>query len=499
MSPMVSAIADLPFLVPVVAVLVAVLFVAAVVWSMYKVAEPNEALIISGLGARGDTGGDRRPDSLGFKIVSGTGTLVLPVVQTVRSLSLDMRQISINLQALTGGEAKQSIPVHVEAVVQFKVADDYASIANAARRFLGKQKEMDAAVEQLAHGQLRVIIGEMTVEELIADRKKLRTLVLESVQQEMNTLGLHVDSFQIQKIVDVPSRDEQPGYIENLGRPQAATVARDARIAEAERVREATEREQDAKARVAEATKASDVRQAQALAETDQARSKAEQAGPLAEATARQEVIEANTRAAELEASLTERRLQAEVRKPADARAYEQVTLAEAARQEEVKRAEAEAQRVKLEAQAAAESTKVKGDAEAHATQVTGDADATAIKARGLAEADGIRARNEALAENSEAVIAEKVAGQLPDIVRAAAAQWENVDNLTVLNGGEGLTKMVADTIGSAGTLLPAAKHLISGAQEMDGGNGGSGADAEPERNGAAGEAETAGAAAQAS
>lgn len=471
-----SALSDIPFLIPAAIGLAVVIVILAVIWSMYKVAEPNEALIISGLGAKGDTTSDERADSLGFKIVSGKGTIVLPVVQTVRSLSLDMYQILLDVHALTGGETKQSIPVKVKAVVQYKVADDYASIANAARRFLGKQGEMNQAVEQLAHGQLRVIVGEMTVEQLIADREALRQKVLKSVQQEMNSLGLHVDSFQIQEIADVPNREGQPGYIENLGRPQAAAVARDARIAEAERIREATEREQEARAQIAEATKASDVRQADALAETEQARAKAEQAGPLAEAIAKQQVIEAATRAAELEASLAEQKLQTEVRKPADAKAYEQVTLADAARQEQIAHAQAQAERVKLEAaaaadatklqaQAQAEATKVRGDAEASATRATGEAEAAAAQARGLAEAEGIKARNAALAENSEAVIAEKLAGSMVEIVAAAAKQYDNVDQLVVLNGGEGLTKMVADTVASAGTLLPAAKNLMAGVQ----------------------------------
>lgn len=452
-----SVLADFPILVPILVVIGGMLLLAAGVWSMYKVAEPNEALIISGLGAHGDTAD--RADSLGFKIVSGKGSIVLPVVQTVRSLSLDLRTITVELESVT----KQSIPVVVRGVVIFKVADDFPSIANAARRFLGKQEDMDSSVKQLAHGQLRTIIGSLTVEELIRDREALRAQVLTACQDEMEKLGLHIDSFQIQEIADVHDGSGQEGYIKNLGRPQAASVARDARIAEAERAREAMEKEQAAKAATAEAIKESEVRQALALAETEKARAEAQQAGPLAEATARQQVIEANTRAAELEASLTEQRLQTEVRRPADARAYEQVTIAEAQREAAIKQAQAEAESRKLAAQADAEATKALGDADAHATRARGEAEAEAVKAKALAEASGIEARNKALAENSSAVIEQQIAENLPAIVEAAAKQYSNVDQLIVLDGAEGLNKSMAGTIAAAGALLPVAKGIISG------------------------------------
>ncbi len=116
------------------------------------------------------------------------------------------------------------MPVVVRGVVVFKVADDFTSIANASRRFLGQQDQMKVAVENIANGQLRSIVGSMTVEELISDREALRSQVLEACQSEMEKLGLHIDSFQLQSITD-PVHENEPGYIENLGRPQAAGPA----------------------------------------------------------------------------------------------------------------------------------------------------------------------------------------------------------------------------------------------------------------------------------
>lgn len=440
-------------------------------WWMYKVAEPSEALIISGFLARGDNDAG---ESMDFKIVSGRGTLVLPIVQTVRKLSLETMTVPVGGAGTNESlVSRQSIPVVVRGVVVFKVADDFTSIANASRRFLGQQDQMRVAVENIANGQLRSIVGSMTVEELISDREALRSQVLEACQSEMEKLGLHIDSFQLQSITD-PVHDHEPGYIENLGRPQAAEVAKNARVAEAERLRDAVEKEQAAQAKIAEATRDSAVRQAHATAETEQANASASQAGPLADAKARQQVIQAETQAAQLEADLTEQRLQTEVRRPADAQAYQQVTLAQASREAAVKAAEAKAREVELAAAAQAKATQLAGDAQAkvtmatgeaqaQATKVTGDAQASAVKAKAIAEADGIMARNEALATNSEAVIAQQVAERLPEIVAAAAKQYDNVEQLIVLDGAEGLARGVAGTVGAAAALLPVAQRLIGG------------------------------------
>ncbi|MDO9354585.1 MAG: SPFH domain-containing protein [Solirubrobacteraceae bacterium] len=468
--------------IPIIAAAAAILVLFFIVWSMYKVAEPSEALIISGLLARGD---NNAGESMDFKIISGRGTLVLPVLQTVRKLSLETMTITVgNANAHESLVSRQSVPVVVRGVVVFKVADDFTSIANASRRFLGQQDQMKVAVENIANGQLRSIVGSMTVEELISDREALRSQVLEACQSEMEKLGLHIDSFQLQSITD-PTHGEEPGYIENLGRPQAAEVAKNARVAEAERLRDAVEKEQAAQAQMAESTRDSAVRQAQATAETEQANASAAQAGPLAEAKARQQVIQAETQAAQLEADLTEQRLQTQIRRPADAKAYEQVTLAQAAREAAVKAAEAKAREVELAAAAQAKATelsgeaqakvtkvngeaqanvvKVNGEASASATKLTGDAEASAVKARAMAEADGIQARNEALSTNSEAVIAQQIAERLPEIVAAAAKQYDNVEQLIVLDGAEGLSRGVAGTVGAAAALLPVAQRLIKG------------------------------------
>src|SRR6266542_207020 len=298
---------------------------------MWRVAEPNEALVISGLRQHAELEGVG--ESLGFKIVTGKGTLVLPGIQTVRRLSLDLREAELAIDCVT----HQGIPLGIQGVVIFKVGDDYVSIANAARRFLDQQQQMDARVHNVFAGHLRAIVGNMTVEEMIRDREKLTALTRESSGTEMEKLGLIVDSLQIQEIVD------PTGYIRNLALPHAAAVSREARIAQAHADREATQAEQGAEALKAEARRDSQIKQSGFQAEVDHASARAKQAGPLSEATATQEVVVQQTKVAELEAQREEQRLQATVRKPADAQAYQQTTLAKADRDARISAAEAKA------------------------------------------------------------------------------------------------------------------------------------------------------------
>src|ERR1051325_3123012 len=226
---------------------------------MCKVAEPNEALIISG--GRAPHGPEGDAAGLGFKIVVGKGAFYFPGLQTVRRLSLDIHEAELDLECVT----TQGIQVGVKAVVIYKIADDYQSIANAARRFLDQEEQMDVKVHNVFAGHLRSIVGTMTVEDLIRNRDKLTQATRESSAHEMQRLGLTIDSLQIQEITD------PTGYIENLGLPEAARAAKDARIAQAIADREATEREQEAEALKAAARSQSQIRMAEVAAEANRA------------------------------------------------------------------------------------------------------------------------------------------------------------------------------------------------------------------------------------
>jgi uncharacterized membrane protein YqiK len=438
----------------------------------WRVAEPDEALIVSGFRT------SQRPDgvgeSMGFRIVTGRGCLVAPGITRVRRLSLEAHESEIGVPCVS----QQKIRVDLRGVIVYKVGDDYRSIANAARRFLDRPApELETKVQNVFVGHLRAIAGSMTVEDMISDQDKFAQQVRDRCSQEMESFGLVIDSFQIQSITS-PSN-----YIENLAAPHQAEVEQNARIARANSERTAVSQEQIALAQMAESARDTNIKKAGYQAEVDTATQLAAQQGPLSEAKAHQAVVTEQTRVAELQAQQKEQQLQVDVRRPADAEAYRQTTLAAAGRDVRIRQAEAEAQEVRLRAEAVAAQTKVQAEAQAaalkmqataqaDATRLTGQAEADAIKAKGLAEAASIRARMEAeaagierraaaMSQNQEAVIAQQIAEKLPEIVAAAAAPFEHVDQFTVLNGAQGVTGALAEIIQQAGALTGLARQSL--------------------------------------
>ncbi len=429
--------------IPAAVVVVALIVIVLLFRSTWRVAEPNEALIISGLGAGAG------PDGA-FRVVVGKGTVVLPGLQTVRRLPLAIREAALEI-----GECvtSQGIPVGVQGVVLFKVGDDLASISNAARRFLDMDNaSINGQVHAVFEGHLRSIIGSLTVEEMINNRDRLRQETLDSSGDEMSRLGLVVDALQIREIVD------PTGYIKNLAAPHAAEVQKQARIAQAKADQEATQREQEAQAVMAEATKMSQIKQAGYYAEVETEKAKAAQAGPLAEAQSRQQVVVQESEVAKREAEKREQQLQAEVVKPADAQAYATRKRAEADRDAAIAKAEADARRVELE-----------GTANANATRLMGEADGAAIEARGLAKAKAIRAASEALTENQDAVIAQGMAERMPELVAAAARSFEHVDNLNVLNGAQGMAEMLTQVMAQGATGMQVVRQMLDGVRDATG------------------------------
>jgi flotillin len=431
--------------------------------SIWKIAEPDEALVISGI-SRGHSAGGVAGESMRFKIVTGGGAMVLPGLSKVRTLSLMAHESEITVPCVS----QQKIRLDLRGVIVYKVGDDYRSIANAARRFLDRPAiELESKVQNVFVGHLRAIAGSMTVEEMISDQDKFAQQVRERCTVEMESFGLVIDSFQIQSITS-PSN-----YIENLAVPHQAAVEQDARIARAQADQNAVAQEQAAQSLIAESIRGTEIKKAGFQAEIDRAQRQAGQQGPLAEAQARQAVVEQETLVAQLQAQRTEQQLQVDVRKPADAEAYRQTTLAAAGRDVRIRQAEAAAQEVRLAAEAQAGAVKVQAESQANATRINGVAEGDAIKARGLAEAEaikakamaeaqGIESRAAALSQNQEAVIAQQIAQSMPDIVRAAAEPFAHVGQFTVLNGAQGVTSALGDVIQQAGALVGIARRTIS-------------------------------------
>ena len=139
----------------------------------WHVPAPNEALLISG--------SKRRSEETQFRIVTGHGSFVMPVKQKARVLSLALREAEIVEECITN----QGIRLNIRAVAAFKVGDDQASIANAARRFLSEQDRMEVLVGRVFAGHLRSIIGGLTVEQIIRERDRVAQEVKDGSHGEM--------------------------------------------------------------------------------------------------------------------------------------------------------------------------------------------------------------------------------------------------------------------------------------------------------------------------
>lgn len=293
----------------------------------YRVPAPNEALLISG---RRQKDADAQ-----FRIVTGHGAFVLPVLSRASVLTLAMQEAEVEEDCYT----QQGLTLGVRAVIAFKVGDDPESIAAAARRFQADQGQMSTLVGRIFSGHLRSIIGSMTVESIIRDQQKLSDTILDASKLEMARIGLAVDSLQISQIDDKGS-----GYIAALAAPHRARAEQAAKIAQAEADQAAADAQQRSSRAQLDYARETAVKRSQYQALMDTAEEKAAQAGPLAAAQAQQAVLAEQKLVAQRNAELREAELVAEVVAPAQAQAERILTLA---------RAQAEATRLSAEAAAA--------------------------------------------------------------------------------------------------------------------------------------------------
>ncbi len=353
----------------------------------YKVPAPDEAMLISG---------GRAKSNAPFRVVTGHGAFILPVFRKARFLTLAMCEAEVAEKCVT----QQGITLNVRSVIAFKVGNDTESIISAAQRFLSDQDQMAVLTGRIFAGHLRSIIGSMTVEQIIRERQKLATEVLDGSKEEMARIGLTVDALQIQSI-----DDDGLGYIAAMSAPHNAAIQQQAQIAQAQANQAAAEAEQESQRNQAEFARETAVVKAQYRAEVDKAQAQASQAGPLAEAQARREVLEMQTELAERAAELRQQELVAEVVKPA----------------------EAEAERVRIMAVADAEKMKIQA---------------------------------EAAASHDRVALDRMLIDQLPQIVEKAALGLASA-NLTVLNGAEGLSQVATGLVAQGKAIFDALRGEV--------------------------------------
>ncbi|MGR0320348.1 flotillin family protein [Agromyces sp. ZXT2-3] len=454
----------------ILAIVVAFLGLLGFIAGRIRRVPPNEALVIVGR-----AGGRGAAESAGQRVVIGGRTFVWPILQQGFPISLEQRQIGITVE----GVDRNRIKIAIKASINFKVSGTEEGVRRAAQRFLSQQDLLTEIISESLEGSLRSIVGDMTIEQIISDRKSLSDRVVAETKTDLAEQGLQVDLLNISDI-STPGSD----YLANLGRAEAARARQVAEVSEAEAARASEFARIEAAEQIAERQKALSLKQATIKAETDRANAEAEAAGQLAKAEQDKLVAVEERDALSEQALVTQERLDIEIRKPAEAEAYAEVQRATAKRDAANASTEAEAyKRTKIaeankvaavqDAEAAASAVRFAGEAErdrqvalAAGIRAEGEARADAIQAEGVAEAAATDAKAEALKKYGEAALAQEIISRLPEIVRAAAEPISNIDTLTVVStdGASAMTKTVGQVLGEGTEVVKSLTGLDVGA-----------------------------------
>ena len=454
----------LPFLIPAVIVIA----VIVVLCSGYLKAPPDMAYLISGVG--------KKP-----RILIGKAGIKIPFFERVDRLFLGAIQIDVKTSSSV--PTAEFINVKVDSYVNVRVGQTDEMMSLAAQNFLNSDRDtIGQKVRDLLEGNIREIVGQMNLTDMVSDRKAFSEKVQENAVPDLARFGLELISFNVQNFSD------ENGVINDLGidnieqiRKAAAIAKSDAQreiaIAEAENAKQAN----DAKVKAAEEIAARNndlaIKQAQLQKEADTQKAIAAAAMEIEAENQRKARGVAATNAdiakAERESELKkqqielkERELDALVRKQADADKYAAEKKAEADLVARQKKAEADRyeQEQKAEAEKFAALQRAEAaKAEADAIKYKAMAEAEGIAAVGAAEAEAIDKKAEAQKKMGEASILEMYFDMLPKAVANAAAPLTNVDSITMYGEGNS-TKMVGDVMKSTNQVM----ESIQGATGID-------------------------------
>lgn len=435
----------LPYLPIVLIVIMALIILKA----GYIKAPPDTALIISGM--------HKKP-----RVLIGKAGIRIPFFERVDSLSLGAIQIDVKTGSAV--PTAEYINVRVDSTVSVRVGQNPEMIALAAQNFLNVDRDTIARkINDLLEGNIREIVGQMKLTDMVSDRKLFSEKVQENAVPDLARYGLELITFNVQNFSD------DNDVITNLGIDNVAQISKNAAIAKsnAEREIEVAKAENakqanDAKVKAAEdiATRNNDlaIKQAQLQQEADTRKAQAAAATGIEEENQRKikevAATNANIAKAEREAELKQKQIQlkeyeldALIRKQAEADKFAAEKQAEADLIRRQKEAEAKA----YEAIKNAEAKKAQADADRYAAEQQ----AAGIQAVGAAEAAAIEAKAEAQKKMGEASIIEMYFKALPDVVASAAAPLAKVDKIVQYGDGNS-TKLVKDVMTSANQIMEA-------------------------------------------
>ena len=415
---------------------IVVIALILIVMTGYVKSPSDTAYIISGL--------KKEP-----KYVIGRSSIRIPFLQRMDKLMLKM--ISVDVKTEDSVPTNDYINVNIDSAVKVKVSSDPVKMKIAASNFLNKNEEyIRNSVVDVLQGNVREIIGQMKLEEIVQDRKKFADKVQENAAPDMAKMGLDIVSFNVQNVTD------NGNVIENLGIDRVVSISKSAQISRAESERDiavakasaekqANDARVEAETAIAEQNNALEIKKQELKKQSDIKKAEADAAYEIQEQEQRKTIeiatADANIAKQEKEAEIKEKEiavkeksLDAEVKKQADAEKYARIQKADADKYEAEQRAEAE----KITKLKEAEAIQARSIAEAEGTKAKGIAEAEAIKAKGLAEAEAMEKKAEAMAKYGKAAMTEMIIKVLPQMAEAIAKPLESIDKVTIIDGGSG-------------------------------------------------------------
>ncbi len=416
------------------------LFLIAFVRNYIKV-PPNVALIVSGRRRKyrvKDETGKEIVKEFGYRIVRGGATFVIPFFERVDRLNLGIMQVDIKTtQAVP---SQEYIGMMVDGVANIKIGSDAVSVATAAEQFLGwTQADIAAVAMQVLEGNMREIIGRMTIADLVQNRDKFAQETQRAATTDMKNMGLEIVNLTIQNFSD------NDGVLDTLAIKNISEKKRDADIAraEAERdtlIRQSTAQQEgfraqsEANANMAEQEKLLELKRASFRAEQDKAKAMADIAYNLQQEVSRKS-LETERAAAELVRLQKETELQAQ-----------QVQIAR--------------ERLSIEIREKAEADFYKAQKEAEAALVIAKNEAEAIRLKGEAEADAILKKAEAMKQYGQAAMLEMIISRMPEIAKAVSEPLSKTEKI-ILFGDGGATHMAKDVSGAMLQTFESVKEAV--------------------------------------
>ncbi|WP_414499340.1 flotillin family protein [Zymobacter sp. IVIA_12111.31 C1] len=421
----------------------------------YKKVPNNVLMVVYGVFGRKK---NKNVDSVGQapqKVCQGGGIFVIPFLQDYRQMSLAPLTVSVDLkEALTIQKTRVDIPATFTVAIP---TDKPSILNNAINRLLGMTSAQ--IIEQgnnIIIGQLRHVISRMKIDDIISDRDKFLELVNESVELELNKIGLTIINVNIKDILD------NNDVINSLGQRETARTIESARIDVSQQQRISAmgiaenEKEREIGIARAEAQKTIGVQEAHRDSTIRQAEIQAEQVS---------KENESKSLIAQSESELAV--------KMADARRISEIAAAEADTRVAMERQKAEQARIEKEAiptanvdkrkleiasEASAAQVRIAAQGEAEGIRIKAEAEAYSIEQQYRARSEGIAKLVDAFGGDSEKVIQLLLLDKSESLaaIQAEAIKNLKIDSLNVLGGGNGekegsgaLTSLLKDYVGS--------------------------------------------------